>query len=978
MSYQVSYITSDYYKNDQYIWSDEPIYCFDSLNLSSILTGTKNNTALTQTEINSFTSSSGSGISFTIDGVNDTYNIQLTFKLQNKLQNLSQFCIITGYKISFDYFFSSRQAEARVLIMLGTSKLSISKTDFVENQYTSDFSPDQWYSKTLNMGSDILPILPDGKINLKFDLIRGSSTSGVFSIRNLKIEEIYYIPRCQLYLNKFDTIESYMLDYHTLRTNDGYGTLPNTVSNSFTAENYSYNNNLYSFGFENWRLDPSEHKLNSVSGSTPHVKVVNLLKQQLNTSTDLVGTYFDKDLTLYLVEPTLLNYTITYNYNSNGATNTYEDTATPNSTYTILSNEVLYENTNNLDPSKNIAGWTETQGSTVVTYTPQSTFTITKNTVLYAIWEDRDSVIINPSVANITTVSFNTTPSAQNGLTYYFNRGLNKKVTLSINPTATGSGEYYIYSVSGATGTITPTGQRSWTGNDVANTGSSAVLTTINIVYHKNLLFYFFLCAIEKNKLSQPNFSTDFLLGGNELLQELEDTTEEGYNYKYKTKNLNPGDSITHTVSCVNSNYYISRIISPNTTGSNYPYDGSPDTDELPGSFIKKRLELIEGYSGNNISVSITDDSCTSLTYTLTIPTGSSGVALMGDETNINVQRAYAVYEPFHCQYQINNYNYTLNLYETMGYRIPRASLITQDTSVANREQYTIKFFNDVSINPSYYIRSYRSKDSTKHVISNISSQDSDLILNNYLTFVLSGNLTSNENYNGFNLQLDQNIAGYNLNKFTGWRVCPTQYMLDNYHIPYVIDVTWNSNDYKCFIILKLPETQENEINIANATEFNTTGWTNISDSNLNRNIYIKEISNTSSTTSINASLKDVANAGYILKQIDKYTFDGTYNSDCTTETNHTTVTREQLDSGIVLQNWIRTSPDSSGSNDKLSFNKTFTSADSGVVDYYFIIYEEGLPIFYPGDENDPKRAIQLFWENTRAIGLYYENTRLL
>lgn len=42
------------------------------------------------------------------------------------------------------------------------------------------------------------------------------------------------------------------------------------------------------------------------------------------------------------------------------------------------------------------------------------------------------------------------------------------------------------------------------------------------------------------------------------------------------------------------------------------------------------------------------------------------------------------------------------------------------------------------------------------------------------------------------------------------------------------------------------------------------------------------------------------------------------------------------------------------------------------------IVYIEGLPIFYPSGENDFKRAMYTYWENTRAIGLYYENTRLL
>lgn len=983
MAYKVSYVTADYDNNNIIVYSQEPIYCFENLNLSSIVQGIKNSTLLlSSTELNALTASSGDGMTFAVDP-SSVDNFFLFFSLPTELRSLSTECLITGYEVEFEYLETTSSAITRFSIN-NANVLSINESDFVESNYINLSATYSWTKKNWNFASGCM--VNNGEtVLLSFETIPLNYYGAIIKIRNMKIKKLYYIPRCILSLSRFNNIEQYcgifksqsssIINLYNLNNNNILSS--SEIDADFTATSYSYNNNLYSFDYINWRLNSLDPKLTSVSGASGNAKISNLLQQQGYPSG--VGTNFDKDFILYLVEPTLLNYTITYNYNSNGVTNTYEDTATPNSTYTIFSNEVLYENANSLDPSKNIAGWTETQGSSVITYTPESTFTITKNTVLYAVWEDRDSVTINPSVANITIVSFDITPSAQNGLTYYFNRGLNKKVTLSIDLTVTGSVEYYIHSVSGAMGTIAPVGQRSWTGNDVVNTGSTAVSTTINITYHKNLILYFFLDAIEKDKLLQPNFSTEFFIGGNELLQELTNTTEENYNYKYKTKYLNPGDSITHTVSCINNNYYISKIFSPNITGSNYQYDGSPGVDELQGSLVKKRADLKNGYNGNNISVSITNNSCTSLTYTFTVPTGSNGVALMGDDTGCNIQNAYVVYEPFHCQYQINNYNYILNMYEDMGYHSDEDYLVIQDTSAINGERHTIKFFNDISINPLYYVEAYRDNNTTKHVISGISSQDSDLTLNNYLTSVLFNNLASSGNYNGFSLESDRiSVAGYSLNNFTGWKVHPTQYMLNNYHIPYVIDVTWNNNDYKCFIILKLPETQENEANISNATEFNTSGWTNILDSSLNRNIYIKEITNISSTTSINASLKDVVNAGYILKQIDKYTFDGTYNSDCTTSTNHITVTREQLDSGTNLQNWTRTSPDSSGSNDKLSFNKIFSSADSGIVDYYFITYEEGLPIFYPDDENDPKRAIQLFWEGTRAIGLYYENTRLL
>jgi len=116
----------------------------------------------------------------------------------------------------------------------------------------------------------------------------------------------------------------------------------------------------------------------------------------------------------------------------------------------------------------------------------------------YAVWQERDSVTINPSVSDITTVVFDNIPDAQDGLTYYFDRGTNKKVTIEINTSATGGKEYYINSVTGATGTITENGRRSWVGNNTANTGSTAVTTTINIMYHKNLKFHLHNYFIER------------------------------------------------------------------------------------------------------------------------------------------------------------------------------------------------------------------------------------------------------------------------------------------------------------------------------------------------------------------------------------------------------------------------------------------------------------------------------------------------
>lgn len=621
--------------------------------------------------------------------------------------------------------------------------------------------------------------------------------------------------------------------------------------------------------------------------------------------------------------------------------------------------------------NKQFLGWSKSSTATTASYSSGGNLgTVSASTILYAVWKDRDSVTINPSVSDITTITFDNTPDASDGLTYYFNRGTNKKVTISIDANATGSEEYYINSVSGATGTITANGQRSWVGNNVTNNGSSAVVTTINITYHKNLKFYLHNYFIERTSFDPTTqLNTLTVSGTNSFFTQ----TDTNYKDKYQSIFLNPGDSIIFAGTMTNPNYYIARVHIPNTSNSmSDAWNGSysEGSSEITNTISVDRLILKNTYNGNNVSASINDANYRDYSYTYTIPTGSTGIALMGDALVHNFERGYIVYEPFHCQIQLTNTNYSPS--------------ISRSTDLTNAECLFVsgtpriyRFFNDVELTNSQYIYCYRQNNSTNNVIISISI---DNISNELIYPVLQNGTSKINNLFYFPQATSRTIGSYNyyMDRFLRVYIQPNISLLKTYHAPYNIDINWNNTDYKCIIILRLPEanednnTTETDSNIVwNKIDFNGTGWTYLNDTTRNKRIYFKEIYDTTSN-SINTTLQDVASSGYILKSVKKYSYNGTYGSTLTTST----VTREELDAGTgsLPTGWTRSS--SATSNDILTLNQT--SLTSGAIDYYFITYEEGLPVFYPDGENNPKRAIQLYWEGNRAIGLYYENTRLL
>ena len=678
-------------------------------------------------------------------------------------------------------------------------------------------------------------------------------------------------------------------------------------------------------------------------------------------------------------------YSIIY---KNGSDSLYEDTygAREGYNYTLKLDTTIQSNgMQSLYKNKKFLGWSKSSTATSASYSSGGNLgTVSEDTILYAVWQERDSVTINPSVSDITTVVFDNIPDAQDGLTYYFDRGTNKKVTIEINTSATEGKEYYINSVTGATGTVIENGRRSWTGNDIANIGSTAVATTISVIYHKNLKFHLHNYFIELASFDPTTQLDTLTLTGHPIFSA---RTTNNYRDKYKVVYLNPGDNITLTGIMTDSHYYIARAHIPNTTNDmsdiwNGNYSNS--SLEITNTTTVNRLILKNTYSGNNVSTSITDANYKNYSYTYTVPTGSDGLALMGDASTHKIEQGYIIYEPFHFSADIiiNNPDGRLSIGRS-------TSLLQYCQYSTTSTGYFIQFFNDlnyqnlnidndlgITFNPS----STTSTDRITQLIVDDNLQD-------FKYYVLQNGEKKINNYVYIQSNESDSQEGYQLSRYRGLWISPDQDLIDNWAPAHSVTVSWSITDYKAFIILKLPESSDSDVdttdtnNILDKISFSGSGWTNYTDLTENRNrlVYVQEITNVNTTSNINATLRDIAEQGYILKNI-KYCY---YSQDISSLQNSGTIIREQLDNNNNSDlpiGWNRTSPDATtGSNDKLEFNKAgTTNLPAGQVDYYFITYEEGLPIFYPDSESNPKRAIQLYWEGNRAIGLYYENTRLL
>lgn len=1050
---------------DPLVYNNEPIYSLSSLNIStaqSVSYTTRDwnyndNTTvinLSNTEIDSFFSTNTSvsrQMSFSSNSNISLYNYTFSISLPSSMSSLSTACIITGAKISFNVKTNKNYGSNYAQVQVGSQGLidayyfSSSYQDYTNGGERTLIMPKStWTHYTHITSSNCIPITTQGIINLPISFFLVDGSIDIY-VNNLRIEEIYYIPRFNLNLHKidvnnvthytgflqastiYDTTYNHRISLLSDVDNNSSTTqqiLTTTdIKNAFISNSYTYNNISYAYNFQNWSaLQNGTKDLGTTYYSNldqMYDNVKSLINRQLYLNNiDMINIRCDKDVDLYLVEPTVLNYIITYNYDSGSYTNTYQDIGNPNANYTILSNSVLYEEATGLDLSKNIAGWTTTSGSTTITYTPEQTFTLTSNLVLYAVWENRTSITFQENGTSLTstdgtygTITSNNADASSNGV-YYYNQGNNNVTNCFYTLT---NEQFYIkeIEITNSDGTTTglPNGtisnnRRTWSINTWSSNGKNII---INIVLARNLRVSFVIYQPNSTIANNKSSGLFKIYKNFKSVTTISDSTSPHISVM-STDFLNTGDTISFNPKCFDTNqrFYISKFIIPKSTKVNVPYWNGP------GNTINSTYyDVIERTTAkNNTGVNypqITNNIYTEGLYSFT----ATANYMSSNMVNQNIIYIYAVYEPFNCQYVVCNHNYDPEGSTMVGYSTDYSNGHQTHLCIRSVNStdyiYTYKFFNDITIQNNQYIARFRNNNNTKHLAYGMSDLDT-LPASGFELFKIVdfGNISGqSKKYNYFPepVALSNKPCDYTCS-FLGWEITPSQNAINNYNSPNYLYVNWNPNTYRCVIVIKLPSDEfypESNPPMTEVTDIIT--FDNNSDNNwykinkimqyeeengeedwnkqFNRIYLTKEFFPTDSTSSVNVVFRDIANSGYILKEIRKCSYNGDYASTLS----DTTITRNQLDAMTSTQaintlaalNITRNSPDTStGSNDKITFNKSNLNNNSGVVDYYFITYEEGLPIFYPDNENDPKRAIQLFWEGTRAIGLYYENTRLL
>lgn len=691
-------------------------------------------------------------------------------------------------------------------------------------------------------------------------------------------------------------------------------------------------------------------------------------------------------------------YSIIY---KDGENTIYTDTDAVERTmnYTVLGiTNANFTDLKNNSPSKQLLGWNTSSTATTTTSTVNS---VTSDITLYAIWRNRDSLIFQENGTTITSASGGTVTgtygnftitgyaAVENGI-YYYDQDTYQNCTYLLNTTNTKGKSVYISSVTTTSNLISgakTTDGRQWTATRRTATNGTAI--TINITLVKNALVTFFVYLKRRTDYTPSNFSSAFTITSNTTVARSgwslytqnssnvsADTAVPTWRHISRKIYMNPTDSVNFLSNCSDVNCYISRFLVPNGT-NNMSSTWNP-TQSVPSNLTEVSRITAKTNASSNTYPKLADTDLNQSQrkgeYTFTATTAHMGTSISSNK-NIKI---YVEYEPFNCQFNITNINYTS--------QTKTGNNITPDTCVTDRSTF-LRIFNDASNITRIALDAERRNNSSKYTISDvtINNESLDFKKNDLLYGTNSINnfsvLTMTNDYNGnVGTTSQDSEQSYYLNRFIGYHVGPNdESLITTYHEPYNINITWNNKDYKCFIILKLPvknddtNTTETDTNdVLEKVLFTGTDWSSYSDEILNRGLYIKELTDATAATTINTVIQDVANSGYILKDIKKCSYNGNYNSTI----NKNTITREQLDGGSASlpTGWTRNY--STTSNDVLTLNENALIA--GSVDYYFITYEEGLPIFYPNNENESKRAIQLYWEGVRAIGLYYENTRLL
>lgn len=748
------------------------------------------------------------------------------------------------------------------------------------------------------------------------------------------------------------------------------------------------------------------------------IQILDDTKQFLGWSTSSTATSADYtsgsviqtvtgNITLYAVW--IPRYTITYK--NNNTILTTSNYLNKNAIYTVidLSENQEFITVINNNPSQQFIGWSETENSASPSYNTGSQITIINNIILYPVWRNRDSLQFNENINNIATINVLHYTALNNGI-YYFDDGVDQSFTITLNTTTSDlAKEYYIYNV-----TTNPTynfitngtmsnDYRTWTsGSTPRLAGTNNTVITVNINYYKNLRLDCYIFQTRKNltRNVDNNFDSIFDLqvisnrtdllygsadnndpGGTDTTPRIYTTNNE-YSYKQITVYINPTDSLQISSSCTNNNFYITSgsvpIQEDNINGSD---ENSLNPSARSASEVYTRSEL-QLNTGNLIHIN--DQNCSSGTAVFT---ARGNTYDMGDANNHRKYKIFFDYDAFNCQLILTDMNRPTVLSNT----ISNNTYIRTVTENSSQYIQDFKIFNDITTLPYFYY--YRDDGaSNKYAISNIeiNSQTIDFKKEYLINGVINDYFNLLTNSNGSVSTSNIQKHNYYLNNFLGYKINFIQSMISSFRSdPYTINVTWASNDYKCFIIAKIvekndaPEESVNTTLVNDIINFQGTGWNSYVDENVsnstsnqdrNRKIYIKEI-NLNTTQGINATLSDIASQGYLFKDIKKYSYNGNYNSTLTDPP--ITITREALETGTTMPTSLyMTRTSSNNSNDILSLNNT--SATAGMVDYYFITYEEGLPIYYPGTDSTIKRAIQLYWETNKAIGLYYGNIKLL
>lgn len=586
----------------------------------------------------------------------------------------------------------------------------------------------------------------------------------------------------------------------------------------------------------------------------------------------------------------------------------------------------------------------------------------------HAVWRQRESVTVHENVSNIGNVVFPYV-SVKNSNIYYFDEGASKQFFIELKDTTT---RYYIHDIN--TGNNTPTfitngtfttNKRYWQSltNEAPIAGITGANTDIYINYYGNLKLQFSYRQNDRNLDSAFTniFDTMYQLNKSYILNDPNVVLEEDFSKTISSSEiegnsyiyLNPGEGITYTLTCLNDKYYISQFGTSNS--------------------IINRVDLL---SSSNPSL---NQNCNTLSFTYTASDSD-----MSNTVNPALKAYYVFMDPFYCKFEINNINNSIGLNEDIDFEFVR---------VKNNLYYIFNDYVDVIDPYNSDIAPIQGFDNSLYDdepppcrITNVSINNVDInvqinqLISN-LSFLSKPSINSSDYfqlYDSQNPNSEINLGDrYYLSRFNGYAIYPQSYMLEHYQSdPYTIDITWNSNIYQSFIIIKLPVQGED----ANTLETDTTLINSVisyENNNWNQQIVNNKIISylivdPTVETNINFTLNEI-NHNYQFKELKKYSY--AYNNESNAPTVYS-ITHQSLENGNAWPTsfeWTKNHTNEINDilildNDNLFVNQ---------VDYYFITYEK-TPIYYSDNTGNLSQPIQFYWEGNKIIGVYYGNIKIL